>query len=49
MAGERLTEKNMRAIRPGQGLPPKNFSIVLGRKVKCDIKRGTAINWKLID
>lgn len=49
MAGERLTEKNVRAIRPGQGLPPKNFSIILGRKVKCDIKRGTAINWKLID
>ena len=49
MAGQRLTEKNVRAIRPGLGLPPKNYSIVLGRKVNCDIKRGTAINWKLID
>lgn len=49
MAGQRLTEKNVRAIRPGLGLPPKDYSIVLGRKVNCDIKRGTAINWKLID
>ena len=49
MAGQRLTEKNIRAIRPGLGLPPKNLSIALGRKVKCDIKRGTAINWTLID
>ena len=49
MAGQLLTEKNVRAIRPGLGLPPKDFSIVLGRKVKFDIKRGTAINWKLID
>ena len=48
-AGERLTVKNVRAIRPGLGLPPKNLSIIVGRKVKCDIKRGTAINWKLID
>jgi pseudaminic acid synthase len=49
MAGQLLTEKNVRAIRPGLGLPPKNFSIVLGRKAKCDIKLGTAINWTLID
>lgn len=49
MAGQRLTEKNVRAIRPGLGLHPKNYAILLGRKVKCDIKRGTAINWKLID
>jgi N-acetylneuraminate synthase len=49
MTGQCLTEKNVRAIRPGLGLPPKNYSIVLGRKAKCDIKRGTAINWKLID
>lgn len=49
MDGQRLTEKNVRAIRPGLGMPPKNYSIVLGRKVNCDIKRGTAINWKLID
>lgn len=49
VAGERLTEKNVRAIRPGLGLPPKCLSIVLDRKAKVDIKRGTAINWKLID
>lgn len=47
--GERLTEKNVRAIRPGLGLPPKNLSNVIGRKVSRHVKRGTAINWNLID
>jgi pseudaminic acid synthase len=47
--GERLTEQNVRAIRPGFGLPPKNLSNVIGRKVSCHVKRGTAINWNLID
>lgn len=47
-AGDILTEKNLRAIRPGLGLPPKYYEQVLGKKVKMDIKKGTALNWSLI-
>lgn len=47
-AGEKLTKKNLRSIRPGHGLPPKYLSILLGKKVNRDVQRGTAMSWDLI-
>ena len=47
-AGDVITEKNMRCIRPGLGLAPKYYGMLLGKKVVCDIKRGTAVNWSII-
>ena len=47
-AGDVISEKNMRSIRPGLGLPPKYYDILLGKKVKCDVKRGTALTWDMI-
>jgi len=47
-AGEVFTRKNLRCIRPGLGLPPKYFDILLGRKVNQDAKKGTPINWDLV-
>lgn len=47
-AGDIITEKNMRSIRPGLGLSPKYYDVILGKKVKCDIKRGTGLNWDMI-
>ena len=47
-AGDFITEKNMRSIRPGLGLLPKYYDILLGKKVKCDVKRGTALTWDMI-
>ena len=46
--GEELTKKNLRIIRPGLGLPPKYFDIILGRKVNKDLKKGEAVTWDLI-
>lgn len=46
--GEVLTRDNVRAIRPGLGLPTKYFEMVLGKTVKRDVKRGTALGWDLI-
>jgi N-acetylneuraminate synthase len=46
--GDVLTEKNLRIIRPGLGLAPKHFNIILGRRVNQDVKKGTAVNWDLI-
>jgi N-acetylneuraminate synthase len=47
-AGGALTPENLRAIRPGLGLPPKFYSIALGRTVKVDVKRGTPLSWDLL-
>ena len=47
-AGEVLTERNLRVIRPGLGLPPKYFEICLGKIVNKNIKRGTALSWEIL-
>ena len=47
--GEVLTEKNVRSIRPGQGLPPKFYDQVIGKKAKEDITFGTPLNWDLVE
>jgi N-acetylneuraminate synthase len=47
-AGERFTPDNLRAIRPGKGLPPKHYEQLLGRDVKVDVKRGTPVSWDLV-
>ena len=47
--GERLTEDNLRIVRPGHGLAPKHFPVVLGRKAKQALEPGTALSWELID
>ncbi len=47
-AGNVLTRENVRAIRPGLGLPTKYLEQVLGKTVKQDVKRGTALSWGMI-
>lgn len=47
--GDVLTEKNVRSIRPGLGLSPKYYDVVLGKRVKCDVKRGTGLSWDVIE
>lgn len=46
--GDVLTADNVRAIRPGLGLPTKYLEVVLGKVVSRDVKRGTALGWELI-
>jgi N-acetylneuraminate synthase len=43
-AGDLFTRENTRIIRPGDGLAPKNFEMILGKKAKSDIHRGTALS-----
>lgn len=47
-AGDILTKENVRAIRPGLGLPTKYLEQVLGKSVNRDVIRGTALSWGLI-
>lgn len=46
-AGQPLQEADIRAIRPGYGLPPGNLTAVLGRKLASDAERGTPLSWDL--
>jgi N-acetylneuraminate synthase len=48
VAGELLTPKNIRVIRPGYGLSPKFYTAVLGRPSATEIKRGTPLSWELL-
>jgi N-acetylneuraminate synthase len=46
--GDLLTADNLRAIRPGLGLPPKFQDIVLGMRVSQNISAGTPLSWSLL-
>jgi N-acetylneuraminate synthase len=47
-AGDIFTTENIRIVRPGQGLPPREFSAILGRKANRDWSAGTPMSWDLI-
>lgn len=47
-AGEQLTTANLRCVRPGLGLPPKFYELLLGRRVNRDVKKGTPMSWELL-
>lgn len=47
-AGDVLDAENLRRIRPGHGLAPKHYEMLLGRRVACDVKKGTPVSWDLI-
>ena len=46
--GDILNKENLRAIRPGQGLPPKYYDMLLGKRVNRDVQCGTAISWGMV-
>ena len=47
--GEIFTEKNVRSIRPGNGLHPKHLKEIIGKKAKQDISSGTPLSWSIVD
>ncbi|MFZ7103248.1 MAG: pseudaminic acid synthase [Peptococcaceae bacterium] len=47
-AGEEFTEDNLGRIRPGIGLEPKYYDILIGKKVVKSISKGTPVDWGLI-
>lgn len=42
-AGEAFTKENIRVIRPGDGLAPKYYHGIIGKKAKSDINKGTPL------
>ena len=47
--GEIFTSENIRVIRPGFGLAPEHYESVIGKRCKCNIKRGTALSLSHIE
>jgi N-acetylneuraminate synthase len=47
-SGDVLTPENIRAIRPGLGLSPKYYEMLIGKKVACEVKRGTPFKWEIL-
>ena len=47
-AGETITKDNVRSIRPGYGLHPKYYDLILGKKLKKDAAKGTPVSWELL-
>lgn len=47
-AGDTITEKNIRSVRPGYGLHPKYLKGILGKQVKLDLKKGERIRLEYI-
>lgn len=42
-----VTSEDIRCIRPGKGLKPKYFDLLLGKRIKTSVTRGTATSWDL--
>jgi N-acetylneuraminate synthase len=48
-AGEPLTDRNVRSIRPAAGMHTRHFEEVLGRRAAGDIASGTPLAWELLE
>ena len=49
--GEVITDKHIKSIRPGYGMPPKELNNIIGKKILKNVARGSAVkscdvNWK---
>lgn len=47
-AGEIFTERNIRSIRPGFGMPPKRLGDILGKRAARTLMRGTPLHEHLV-
>jgi pseudaminic acid synthase len=43
--GETFSEKNLKIIRPGYGIEPKYFSLLIGKTAKTFYKKGSPLTW----
>lgn len=46
--GEEFSNENIRIIRPGDGLEPQYFDIIIGKKARRNIQFGSPITWELL-
>lgn len=48
-AGDVITRDCIKSVRPGYGLPPKEFDSILNRKVLSDVEYGVPVSWNLVE
>lgn len=48
-SGQRLTDSNVRSVRPADGLDPKYLDLVLTSVAKRHLKAGEPLDWSMID
>jgi len=48
-AGTRITEAMLDCKRPGGGISPKHFDLVVGRKTKKEIPADSKVLWEMLD
>ena len=47
-ANEIFTAENLRIVRPGFGLSPKYYDLLLGKHIRHDVAAGTPMSWALL-
>ncbi len=48
-AGDTVNQDNVRSIRPGDGLAPKHYTEILGRRFNQNLSKGTPLQWDHLD
>src|SRR5680860_42387 len=47
-AGDTFTPENLRVVRPGYGLAPRYYDVVMGRCAGRDLNMGTPVTWDIV-
>jgi N-acetylneuraminate synthase len=47
--GDLITASSIRSVRPGYGIPPKNFELIIGKRAATDIRANTPVTWGSIE
>mgnify|MGYP006099009069 CR=1 FL=1 len=47
--GKIINEDDIKALRPGDGLPPKYKNSIIGRELKKTVSKGTPVDWSLLN
>ncbi|MCR4324839.1 MAG: pseudaminic acid synthase [Candidatus Curtissbacteria bacterium] len=47
--GEKFSSRNIKTVRPSNGLPPREWDDIIGSRALYDIELGTPLSWDLIE
>ncbi|MCG8530423.1 MAG: pseudaminic acid synthase [Desulfovibrionales bacterium] len=47
-AGEVFTRDNIRVVRPGDGMHPRHYGMLLGKRAARDIRAGEPLDWDMV-